>query len=410
MFGFGLQDVKDAAQRAWQLRFWIGSMPIRFRRLEATRHSFRSPLLLDYLERQYSNDELLECNGHRYATVIFPLGATERISEVQESSMLTPLDRDWHPDIVTKHRMFYWLMRAGIASYDNRTFIMKSLATQPSIILDCGVASYFDVLLSSYSLEWEILDAVARHSAAAQRSPQMLHSFLPLRRELHNRVQDPIKDGSGRACGIAVSALLAFDDDLGATWVMLRRRGMLSITMRRGLLHVLPSGNFQAAFGVYSIEYSFVHSVFWEFFEELFGEKDPEERSLSPKWFYEKQPVRELRSMIELGSATLHVTGVAVDLLNMRPEVLLLLHIRDRAWFSCHETGCDNAMPFKFNKEWATPEELSTSQEPLLKIRFPGTAEGLFEIAGINPGDITPPGAAALWAGSCLLSKLISKD
>lgn len=410
MFGISPQDVKQFVQQTWKFRFMIGSAPISYRRLRTARLSFNSSLLPEYLLYQYPNYELLECNGQRYAVVVFPYDAIEQFSEMEISSVLGSLDKYWYPDIITKHRMFYWLMRSGIPSYSHRTFIMKSLAIQPSIKLDCGIASYFDVLLSSYSLEWEILNAIARHGSADHILPQTLLSFMPLRQDLHNRVADPVKDGSGRACGIAVSVLLAYDDEQDSTWVMLRRRGMLSITLRRGLLHVLPSGNFQAPYGEYNIEYSVLHCVLWEFFEELFSARDPKEKRQSPKWFYQKQPVAELLSMINSGSASLYVTGVAVDLLNLRPELLLLLHIRDREWFSNHEKGRNNAMPFKFNEEWATPDELPISQEPLLKIRFPGIVNKLFSISNINPGQITPPGAAALWAGSQLLSKLISDD
>ena len=93
--------------------------------------------------------------------------------------------------------------------------------------------------------------------------------------------------------------------DKRAVYLMLRRRGPLSITYDVGKWHVLPSGMLQAPYRDYETEFSLLHCLFWEYYEEFFDTPDPRKRNTDPKWFYGKAPVIELQEMLEQGKASL---------------------------------------------------------------------------------------------------------
>jgi hypothetical protein len=285
---------------------------------------------------------------------------------------------------------------------------MKSLALQGGPNLECGVSTYFDVLRTSYSLEWEILRAFSRIPEDASPDEDAISKLLPLRNKLHEHVSDPVRDGRGRASGVAVSTLVAYQGESGQVLFLLRRRGTLSIAMRKGLFHVLPSGMFQSQFGDYEVEYNLLHSMLWEYVEEYFSHDESVTRRESSKWFYDLQPVKEMFGYLEKGDAELYWTGIAVDLLNLRPEILLLLRIKNVAWAPNHETGGAGCEVFKFNAEWATPDGIPASQRPLVRIPFCGEPAEAFRAGGLIPGQITPPAAAAVWAGACTLKQLSS--
>ena len=184
----------------------------------------------------------------------------------------------------------------------------------------------------------------------------------------------------------------------------------MSIALRLGFFQVLPSGMFQAPFREYNIEFSILHSLLWEYYEEFFSAKDPTEKRMSPKWFYSEQEVAELHDMISNHSARLYSLGVAVDLLNLRPEILLLLYIKDRDWFHNHATGNNNSKRFVFNTEHATSDELPSGKEPVLKVRFKSDVSTVFEMHGLIPGNTVPCTAAALSLGIQSIEKLQSRS
>ena len=64
-----------------------------------------------------------------------------------------------------------------------------------------------------------------------------------------------------------------------------------------------------------------IHNVLREFGEELFDieELERDRGYVAFDWFYEVPPVKELRDLLATGEAQLLLTGVAVNLLNLRP-------------------------------------------------------------------------------------------
>jgi hypothetical protein len=294
-------------------------------------------------------------------------------------------------------------MRTAIPGHEHQTFVLKNLLTSPSLAIECGLTGYFSVLKTSDALEWELLAAMSHVSDQQLPSKDAVRSRLKLRRRLHKNVNDPLRNGDGRAAGIGVSCLLVFDTDRGAQF-LLQTRGKLSQALRRGMMHTVPAGMMQAPFEDVDTECSILHCFLWEYYEELFGAKDPRpnKERMHAKWFYSKPEVQEILQFLQSGMAKMYFTGVAIDLLNLRPEVLLLLHIKDTSWFRRHSQAAPDEGGFKFNEEWASPGD-----SPHFRgfYRTPMVAESVdctFERLSLSRASIAPPSAAALASGlSC---------
>ena len=102
------------------------------------------------------------------------------------------------------------------------------------------------------------------------------------------------------------------------------------------------------------------------------------------------------------GRAQILLTGVAVNLLNMRPEICTLLLIKDAEWWKNHsrsrKVGDLQLDTIRFVDEFKSPCEIQASGRG--ETRLLTLPDDLALPDGkIRPQDITPPGAAALYLG-----------
>jgi len=156
-------------------------------------------------------------------------------------------------------------------SFNGPVYAMRRLHPGPRLRIDCRPGWYFDSLATCERLELE-----GRYSRCS----------IPERRSL---------DACSRTAGIGISTVVAWPD--GGVWralaAPLKARSM---PQRAGLLHVVPSGMFAPP-------YSVAENVRRELEEELGLRLDP----------------RRLR-----------LTGIAVHVLNQRPEICTALLLRRR--------------------------------------------------------------------------------
>lgn len=387
-------------------RYSIISAPARFTTLKDARRAHYSEFLIDYLVNENKSYPLLRCAGQSFPVSVFEDSILPIHIDNIPSDFLD-LDENWLPELVTRNRTFYYLMRADKVRENRDTFIMKSIQTHPKLTIFCGVSKYFTSLQTAYSLEWEILTAVSRIEKTGKPLSGKLSRLMPLRSALRNLVTDPVINGDGRANSLAISVLTAYETGNGIR-LMLRRRGKRSIAVNRGQLHVLPAGMFQAPYRRYRVEFSIRHNMLWEYYEEFFNKDDPQKRDQEPTWFYGEPEVSELIQMMSEGIADVYLTGVAVDLLSLRTEILLLMIIKDKSWYNRHSTGCDGTPRFKFCDEFGSVSEFQLPVKPVINIEFDSDIEKAFTDHNIKLGDITPPGVASLYMGIKALNKILA--
>jgi hypothetical protein len=371
-------------------RWWLR------RRARFAQTAFRHPLLYHYLEWKYKPYKLFQYGSHKYPIIFFPIDDAR--TKEPNSVLVTPLISEATHEIVTENRVVYDLLYdlIGLKERDNQTYMLKDFNPE-SRTLTCWVERFSQSLKSSHSLEWELLGTVAKYP---ELTPEELDERLKLRKALHSIVSDPIVSGDGRAAAVATSILLLCSRGSDCVF-WLKQRGTLSIPINVDQLHVIPGGMFQAASGFLDEEFDVIHNFKREYLEELFSRPDPSGTEAVPDYFYSELPLLYLQELFDRGQANLELLGIAVDLLNLRPEICMMLTIGTPEWVKKHGRDArDDKMKFRINSEF-----LPTLNDNYARtFVFPIPSDRVGEL---SPDKIAPPAAVCLWAAQ---ERLLAKQ
>jgi hypothetical protein len=365
--------------------------------------------LYDYLQWKYKAYPLLKRGGIRYPLVVFP-AASPQIYD-PESVLHFPLIKTspGENDFVVRDAGYRRLLEKTGKKIENRpTFIIHSLHTSGKISLHCMLGNYYDGLDTCYALEWELTTAIAKKSVA-NSTERVLKNFdagLPWRAKTNLHCADPVKWGSGRSAFIGISVLICYRDG-NDYHLWLQKRSDSTVTSGAGLYHVIPSFVFQPASGFPDQEYSILHNLKREYLEELFHRAEPGITEGDCRYFYNDKRLLYLEKLITDEQAGIYLSGIAVNLLNLRPEICLLLIISSKAWYSFHSQNESSEQRFDLNTEWAPLTQIAENEsESIGRLPVNYTDEVLCDKFRLGPGRITPAGAAALWLGLDLLRNL----
>ena len=285
---------------------------------------------------------------------------------------------------------------------DRRTFTMREFATKGRLELRCAMGTYFLALDTCDALEWEILSkATTTLRSSDEESFRRFDKQLPLRSALHKQVSDPIHDGSHRSVAIAVSTLVAYKNE-GSFYLWIQKRSE-EVAVHVNLHHVVPSFMFQPIIGFLDGEFSITHNIYREYLEELFNVSETP-GAVHWKYFYNYPPLKILRNWIEQGTgeAELFFSGIAVNLLNLRPEICTVLLIRSEEWFKKYSQPLSEQEGFHLNSEF-----LGGVIPIPYKAPYEGRDKELMQQWPLKAKDMVPPGAAAFWLGVRLLDKVL---
>lgn len=334
--------------------------------------------------------------------VIFP-AAPAQIND-PESALAVPLITTYRQenDFISRDETYRRLLEKAGKKIENRpSFTFRSLQVDNRVSLQCDLGYYYDALDTCYALEWELLEGFANKPLTDFSEPAYndFKAGLPLREKIHLHCSDPIKSGSGRSAFIGISVLICYRDGEDY-YLWLRKRSDTAVAVDTNQFHVIPSFVFQPATVFLEQEYSIIHNLKREYLEELFNRPEPQKNEGDFSDFYGDPRLVFLEHLIENGSAAVYFSGTAINLLNLRPEICLLLLIKSNDWYSYHRTNNTAGLRFQLNEEWAT-----LSGQPG-RIPLNITDDLLCEKFGLVPGKIAPAGAAALWLGLDLLRQL----
>ncbi len=294
--------------------------------------------------------------------------------------------------------------RAHLDKWNQLTYDLDRIErTDRGLKMHCRMGTYFHSLATSESLADEVMEL---YSAWPDYTPEDGWPKLERRRWLHERVNEPVIDGRHRSAAIGVSTL---------TLVRVRRTGFdgykmfisprsTRVATSRRRYHVIPSGMFQPFIADESgkslrSQFSVYATVMREFVEEIYGVEELEtgDGRIDPEAIYHRREARLLTGMLECGAARLLYTGIAVNLLALRPEICTLLTIDDPSWFEA-EAG-----EVRFCGEYLRQSErtdLLPDQRWVQLIELEG--ESLQPESGwrrlLRPGTLVAPG----WAGTVL--------
>lgn len=281
--------------------------------------------------------------------------------------------------------------------YNGPSYILENAVMgNNTLTLNCGRGRYFDALMTCDTLNAELAHAFPK---GVPTDRQSLLKSCPKRHAFLSKCPDPAFSGKGRSAAIGISILIACR-------YKNRYYGLLGTRSRKvatdpGRCHVIPSGMFTADTDDAINEFSIYHNFLREYQEELFEGSDLKapDKSSPHDWFYQRSPLHYLMGLMDRGRARLLVSGYALNLMNYRPEVLLLLAIDDQGWLhqqlAAHDEFTDSFPANNRGRGYFLPIDLS-APEAEVSILLDNLASGM-----------VPPAAAALWAGRDALQQLV---
>jgi hypothetical protein len=363
--------------------------------------------IYDYLHWLYKNS----CNKNilSYKGWVFPIAMflAPKHQRSNLESVLEGLDTesdDTIDNVFEKigRRYIQILMNSPKKPWDDPTFKMQTLHFEPDIKLSCSIGGYFNALKSCDILELELLSQFSKFLPSYREFYRFMDR-LPLRRHLHSK-GNPLEEALGRSPAIAISTLIIFREQ--KEYKALIRERSDKVAVHQKLLHVVPSFMFQPVLGHFREEYSVKHNIFREYLEEVIGkgelERPSEQGFYGFDFFYENPNLLYLRELEERGDAKFFFTGVAINLLNLRPEICTLLVITNPEWIINQRRGSKlkayQLDPIRINWEFQNDDHLDGIK--FEKIASIGLTDELVVPENLfKPYNWVPPGAAAFLLG-----------
>ncbi len=274
---------------------------------------------------------------------------------------------------------------------DGVKYISRSIEKKP-LRISGALGWYFDALRTCDGLEREILDLFGQHEVTHSDFERVARQ-LPLRAQLEKKVVDPILSGEGRSVALAMSVLVIYRHNNRYHGLIEWRSSKTAV--HSDLYHVVPSFMFAPEYGQWHAEWNVWHQFQREFLEEVIGEKSVEtplpEKDRAFDWFYAHPELAKLATLRAEGRAQFRLTGIAVNLLSLRPEICGILLIDDREWLI--GTG------IHYNWEFADADEARCRGiNQVLSVPI-NTDRMILDVVDFTPAKVVPAGSAALWLG-----------
>ncbi len=271
----------------------------------------RYQILTEYLQRHYPA-ALYEQNDRLHPLVFHRAEKGDSLA-----SVLAEMPRERITDFAFyNHAYLHTLQNSNRHLFNGTTFAFKRLQTRP-LRLSAYLGSYFDMVATCTALEHELLAAATRRFIR-----------LPQRKMLHAQIDETraLTDGRGRSATIGGAVLVVYQHPKNGYQALLSRRTEQHAT-HPGHYHLMPAFVFQpAAATPQPHEWDVRYHIEREWLEELFGLPEGTD-------FQQHPALEDLQCMEAAGDAELHLTGVAVSLLSLRPEICALLLIHDPDWW-----------------------------------------------------------------------------
>ena len=200
-------------------------------------------------------------------------------------------------------------------------------------------------------------------------------------------VSQTLWHGAGRSATIGGACLVVYNDS-GTYRAILARRSNRNAT-DPNFYHVLPAFIFQPTHpDMALVDWRISRHIYREYLEELFGAA--ESNVGSSDWIDAHPAMQDLQHMMNHGAASLHLTGITLNLFTLRPEICALLLIHDPTWWV--RITSENSL---------TPLDTQSEAQDGIITRVPITSDEAL-LAELPPylHTIMPPQAyAALWLG-----------
>ena len=356
--------------------------------------------ILSLLYPKYEN-RFLKIGADIFPVVAFPI---ENNQSDDPNSVLGSLDQEKRIPIDPQlkaagneylNHLEYLKKSEGRPLVNLPTFCYDRFAQDGQMKIDCSMGNYFDNLKSCFVLEWELTTQLGMWETPSEGYDRFVRQLI-----LRNRVtnlasdRDPVLDPVGRRPAIGVQTMTLFNQGDHYA-VLFGERSSKGVIAEEDYLALIPQGVFQPTANDPDHEFSVIHNVLREYYEELFAkgkEVEGPPSAMSYDYFYKKSDVKYLRGLIEAGSARIYLTGVAMNMLNLRLDICTMLVIDTDEWYEKHSGGEGSLSRIKFNEEWKDEGEKKTRGPNVWTI-------DRLEKHGLSPATTFPTSAAAIALG-----------
>lgn len=362
------------------------------------------PKYLTWLAERVYHRNALSIGNHSFAASIFPSRFNQENSFSGLLGALSTTSEAVLPDVFAEPGKLYLetLQQQSPGLWNGPTYCMSRLDLLNGLQMDCKTGTYFDALVSCDLLEFELLTAFGDKQPHFNDYATFTDS-LQLRSALHQR-GNPLLEDCGRSAAIGISTSILHRSRDG--WRMLLRTCAPKIAERQYQLHVIPSGMMQPH-GDSARDYSILPTIYREYLEEIWLEEEAAAREGDLNSLLQIPRIQNLHSMLDSGKAILQFTGVAADLLKLRPEICMQLILTDSQWY---EELCDTMSDRKDFYALRDFDELDSIQNRLPELRMISVplkaAQEGFELLQKMP--FSPPGAASFFMSWKHAQRLIS--
>jgi len=349
--------------RTWRSAIWIGPMRRllkldvglarrprvsavdagreRSRRLQIQKKVFVSDGLITTLRTLYPRFELLTYGGSEFPIWTKLAAVADRDNLDAALGRLSPGPdprRPGYPSDFDPAGERVYLERLatqdGKTSFNGATFALDRIEMDHDrLLVHAKHGTYFHSLATSECLEAELVAQLARNPGR-----EVPLERLPRRKWLHEAVggEHVVLDGRNRGAALSVAATLLISQPDGTYQALLARRSH-RVATHASFWHVAPSGIFAPLDAEHrddSREFSVRSSILREYAEELFSYLDLEDgKGSDASKLVSLRPIKALKKAQQEGRVSLHYCGISVPLLTLRPELSVLIFVRDPLWF-----------------------------------------------------------------------------
>jgi hypothetical protein len=415
-------------------------------KLKLAEKNRRDPGLHRFLRWKYSRDdvEILERCGQVYPVAVFRAPKSQWAKVNSVIGDYNPGEQD-PKELLTTDRTFRKIIGLSLMStsrkkrarslYDHSNYSMsRIISTKSKLTVDCCRGSYFGLIDTCYSLEWELLKKwrpmPSEEEANLENRYKAFDKNLKLRNRLNGRVIDPVRYGTHRVAGLAVSGLIAYRGVDGKVRLLVKTRSTRGVAIYSGWHHVVPAGQMEPVSDPVAeiqnedrggVKFNF----FREYLEELFSKEDPtgpkgpgrsSGSEMSPlDSTYLDSRLRLLQDLLKSGRAKLLLTGVTMNLLCLQPEICMLLYIDSTDWIAAHMSDDATAphMKIRLNHEYAPPQDpgAEVTEQQIGEIQYSESDEIMMNSFGtLASSRFVPNGAAAFWLGIDALREVLNQQ
>ncbi|MBN2131539.1 MAG: hypothetical protein JW741_18710 [Sedimentisphaerales bacterium] len=324
-------------------------------------------------------------NPHTYNNIQYPihiLWHNDKKTIDPDALRAYPLDTSPPDPICDRHQRAYvkFLEERGEIKHEGINYCMNEIdlsGTIPKISARLGL--FYDNLISQYGIERELIHLANKNLPTLETFKEQLclKGSLPLRDKAERGIDNPLTNGTTRCTSITASMMLVFKRSDGYYYILSKRSKEVAASGSK--YHVAPAGFCEVSCDEPDREWSFKYNLFRELLEELYGIKElTKQKDTNPEYIYGKHPLPLVEECLKGNRAEFTVTGLCVDLLNLRPEVCTLLLLHDEQFCQC-----------EIVKNW---ESQKIQRKPLSHL------DSLLETE-INPLNSVPSGATCLHLG-----------